>query len=64
MESQLSLTALQTELLGNKKKNFHHLERQIEQLPATDVIILPEMLPLASLWRQKNLPKIWMETVL
>ena len=44
MESQLSLTALQTELFWeDKKKNFHHLERQIEQLPATDVIILPEM---------------------
>ena len=29
MESQLSLTALQTELFWeDKKKNFHHLERQ------------------------------------
>lgn len=44
MESQLTLTALQTNLFWeNKQKNLDHLANQIEQLPTTDLIILPEM---------------------
>ena len=44
MESQLSLTAIQTELFWeDKQKNLQQLAEQIERLPATDIIILPEM---------------------
>ena len=44
MESQLSLTAIQTELFWeDKQKNLQQLAEQIERLPVTDIIILPEM---------------------
>ena len=44
MESQLTLTALQTNLFWeDKQKNWKQLGRQIEGLDHTEVIILPEM---------------------
>ena len=44
MESQLSLSAIQTDLFWeDKAKNLQQLAEQIEALPTTDIIILPEM---------------------
>ena len=44
MESQLTLTALQTNLFWeDKQKNWEQLGCQIEVLSLTDIIILPEM---------------------
>ena len=44
MESQLTLTALQTNLFWeDKAKNLQQLAEQIEALPTSDIIILPEM---------------------
>ncbi len=44
MESQLTLTALQTDLFWeDKQKNLEQLSFQINTLPKTDLIILPEM---------------------
>ena len=58
MESQLSLTAIQTELFWEEKqKNFQQLAKQIERLPATDIIILPEMFTTGLPWQGRNLLK-------
>ena len=44
MDSSLTLSALQTDLFWeDKSKNLHQLAKQIEALPPTDVILLPEM---------------------
>ena len=44
MESQLSLSAIQTDLFWeDKTKNFQQLAEQIEAISTTDIIILPEM---------------------
>ena len=44
MESQLSLSAIQTDLFWeDKAKNLQQLAEPIEALPTTDIIILPEM---------------------
>jgi len=44
MESQLTVTALQTSLFWqDKKKNLAHLEEQFAALPSTDLVVLPEM---------------------
>lgn len=44
MESQLTLTALQTNLFWeDKQKNLAHLSKAIVNLPKSDLVILPEM---------------------
>ena len=44
MDSLLSLTAIQTHLFWeDKDQNRIHLDKQLAQLPATDIIVLPEM---------------------
>ena len=44
MESQLTVTALQTTLFWeNKEQNLVHLEKQLMKLPTTELVVLPEM---------------------
>ena len=55
MESQLTLTALQTNLFWeDKQKNLDQLSNQLAQLPQTDLIILPEMFTTGFTMRAKE----------
>ena len=65
MESQLTLSALQTNLFWeDKQKNWEQLGRQLEGLSPTDIIILPEMFTTGfSMEAEKNAESMEGETV-
>jgi len=65
MESHLTLSALQTNLFWeDKPKNWEHLGHQIDGLPKTDLIILPEMFTTGfSMEAEKNAESMEGETI-
>ena len=65
MESQLTLTAIQTNLFWeDKQKNWEQLGRQLEGLSPADIIIFPEMFTTGfSMEAEKNAESMEGETV-